>query len=176
LEYLEGGEHYMSHDLFFLHAYDIINESKTISEIIEWKMNQLTNHKKTKALLVHEEKIKRLNADFKKENFDSMTQMKYRRFRTDYQTKQKSILCKKRNELNALEYKYNIDLNNINTISDDEQRKTKKRKLTNDYIINKHKITEKYKMILEEFNTDYRYRIMSVGLKWCYIAYDGLTI
>lgn len=161
-----------------LKTLQIMYESKTLTDIIELKINNAKKKLELSEteLAVAKEKLKRLNEDFKNENYDAMTKMKYRRFRADYQNKRNSILSNKRRELNNLEIKYNNDLNRLNLILDDMTRNNQKSNLKSKYFGNKNAINIKYDKIIQDFNYDYRYRTAQVGLKWRYIINDDMVI
>ena len=164
----------------FRKALQIVNESQTLGDLIEQKREYFNNHEKlqriNEELAIKKEQIKRINEKYKSENFDNMTRMKYRRFRTDYHTKRNSILCNHKTELTKLENQYNINLNKINLISDDTERQKKKWELKKKYYENRHKIDDKYKKIITDFAFDYRYRIATVGLKWTYVVVEELDV
>ena len=164
----------------FQDALEIVNESKTLADLLEEKREYMNKYDRLKRINANLEerkaKIKAVNEQFKNENYDSMTKMKYRRFRTDFQTKYKSLCCAKDHALTTLENAFNNEMNRINLISDETERRKKEYVCKKKYSEDRTKTIEQYKKILKEFVLEYRYTIATVGLKWKYISIEELNI
>lgn len=160
----------------FRNALEIINEYGELNELIELRLNDAKEANDIKKLKEYNEKIKKLNESFKNQKFDDLTKMKYKRFRKDYQTKRDSILRDKQKLLKDLKNKFDADILKINSMTDEEKRDELEYDIKNKYYGDRLKIKTKYKKIMDEFTSDFRYRIAVVGLKWSYIIYDELNI
>lgn len=122
----------------------------------------------------YQDRLNRLTLQFKSENFDSMTKMKYYRYKELYHAKRKNILSNKDRDLSNLYKKYEHDRHQIMFSTNDSI--DVRRRLRMKYDFDRDRILEKYKKIMSEFIIDYRYRAETMNLKWVYIKNEDLKI